>query len=71
MEELANEIYECFVDMDFMDYLDTKEQDLEELQQGLELLEKQGNKTLINAIKGLVELMEEKEMEYYGKIFNE
>ena len=63
MENLANEIYECFVDMDFMDYLDTKEQDLEELQQGLELLEKQGNETLINAIKGLVELIEEKEME--------
>lgn len=57
MENLANEIYDCFVDMDFMDYVDTKEKDLEELQQGLELLEKQGNKILINAIKGLVELM--------------
>lgn len=55
MENLANEIYESMLDMDFMDYLDTKEEEIKCLIQDLKLLEEQGNGTLLNAIEMLVE----------------
>ena len=58
MEKLANEIYETLSDMDYMDYIDTKEEELQQLLQDLQLLEKQGNVTLLNAIKMLVEELE-------------
>lgn len=55
MENLANEIYESTLDMDFIDYLDTKEEEIKCLIQDLKLLEEQGNGTLLIAIKMLVE----------------
>lgn len=55
MKALVNEIYNNLLDMDFMDYADTMEKDLEDLLQDLELLEKQGNGALLNAIKMLLE----------------
>ena len=55
MENLANAIYEKLTDMDFMDYIDTMENDLENLLLDIQLLEKQGNGILLQAIKMLVE----------------
>lgn len=55
MKELVNAIYENLLDLDFMDYADATEKDLNNLLQDLELLEKQGNGSLLNAIKTLVE----------------
>ena len=55
MKSLVNEIYNNLLDMDFMDYADTTEKDLENLLQDLELLEKQGNGALLNVVKMLVE----------------
>ena len=55
MEKLANAIYNKLLDMDYMDYEEEKEKDLNNLLQDLELLEKQGNGSLLNAIKMLVE----------------
>ena len=55
MENLANVIYNNLQDMDYMDYTDTTEKDADNLLQDLELLEKQGTGSLLNAIKMLVE----------------
>jgi hypothetical protein len=55
MENLANEIYEELLDMDFMDCIDTVENDVKNLLKDLQLLEKQGNGSLLSAIKMLVE----------------
>lgn len=55
MENLVNAITEKLSDMDFMDYVDTMDDDMENLLKDLQLLEKQGNGTLLNAIKMLVE----------------
>lgn len=55
MKVLANEIYEKVLDMDFMDYEENREENLNLLMEDLELLEKQGNGTLLEAIKMLVE----------------
>ena len=55
MEKLAQAIHDTLLDMDYMDYADTMTKDTENLLLDLELLEKQGNGTLLNAIKMLVE----------------
>ena len=55
MENLVNAITEKLTDMDFMDYADTMEDDVGNLLKDLQLLEKQGNGTLLQAIKMLVE----------------
>lgn len=58
MKKLAMEIMEEFIDMDFMDYEDTIENDMENLVKDLEILEKYGNGSLVNAIKQLLLIME-------------
>ena len=58
MKKLAMEIMEEFIDMDFMDYEDTIENDMENLVNDLEILEKYGNGSLVNAIKQLLLIME-------------
>ena len=55
MKVLVNEIYNNLLDMDYMDYIDTIESDMEDLLQDLELLKEQGNGALLNVIKMLVE----------------
>lgn len=55
MEKLANTIYNQLSDMDYIDYKESMEKDLNNLLQDLELLEKQGNGSLLNAIKMLVD----------------
>lgn len=55
MKALANEIYNKLADMDFMDYQETQEEEFKALLEDLELLENQGNGTLLNAIKMLLE----------------
>lgn len=55
MKALVNEIYNSLLDMDFIDYEDTMESDMENLLHDLELLKEQGNGALLNAIKMLVE----------------
>ena len=55
MRDLANEIYEAVVDMDFMDYADSKETDMENLLDDLNLLSERGNGSLLNAIAMLLE----------------
>lgn len=55
METLANAIYNNLFDMDYMDYSESMERDFNDLLQDLKLLEKQGNGSLLNAIKMLVE----------------
>ena len=55
MKALANEIYTNLLDMDFMDYSDTLEEDMECLINDLELLNAKGNGSLLNVIKILVE----------------
>ena len=55
MNTLANEVYNSLLDIDNTDYKETQEQDLENLTNDLELLEKVGSGALLNAIKMLVE----------------
>ena len=55
MKALVNELYAALQDMDYMDYADTLEDDLKALEDDLELLQKQGNGVLLNAIQMLVE----------------
>lgn len=55
MKALANEIYSKLVDMDYVDYEETQAEEQQSLLEDLELLEKHGNGTLLNAIKMLVE----------------
>ena len=55
MKALANDICNALLDMDFMDYDEANERDLENLLNDLELLKKLGNGTLLNAIKMIVE----------------
>lgn len=55
MKALANEIYNNILDMDNADYIDTQMEDLQALKEDLELLEQQGNNSLLNAIKMLME----------------
>lgn len=55
MKALANEIFDIMLDMDFADYADNQNVELENLLSDLELLNKQGNGTLLNAIKMLLE----------------
>ena len=55
MKALADKIYNSLLDMDFMDYAETEETDLKNLEEDLELLQKQGNGTLLEAIKMLLE----------------
>lgn len=55
MKTLANEVYNKLLDMDFADYEETQTEDLKALTEDLELLQKQGNGALLNAIKMLVE----------------
>lgn len=55
MKAFANEIYNNLFDMDYADYGETQTKDLQDLLEDLELLEKHGNGTLLNAIKMLVE----------------
>lgn len=58
MEKLVNAIYNNLLDMDYLDHEETTEKDLNNLLQDLELLEKQGNGSLLNAIKMLVDEVE-------------
>ena len=55
MKALVNELYNNLLDMDFMDYNELNEMDLENLLADLKLLNENGNGTLLNAIKMLVE----------------
>ena len=55
MKALANEIYNKLMDMDFADYAETQEEEQRALTEDLELLQEQGNGTLLNALKMLVE----------------
>lgn len=55
MEKLANAIYEKLLDMDFMDYDGTLENDMGNLLHDLKLLEKQGSGALLSAIKMLID----------------
>lgn len=55
MKALANDLYNTLLDMDYADYDETQTEDLKNLLEDLELLEKHGNGTLLNAIKMLVE----------------
>ena len=54
MKALANELYNSLLDMDFMDYEEANEMDLENLTDDLELLYKMGNGALLNAIQMLL-----------------
>lgn len=58
MEKLANTIYNNLLDMDYMDYQEITEKDLNNLLQDLELLENQGNGSLLNVIKMLIDEVE-------------
>jgi len=55
MKELAKEIYNELSDMDFMDYAESKESDMRNLMDDLNLLSEQGNGSLLNAIGMLLE----------------
>lgn len=55
MKALAYEIYNTLTDMDFADYEETQTEDIEKLTEDLILLESNGNGTLLNAIKILIE----------------
>jgi hypothetical protein len=55
MKTLANGIYNTLLDMDYADYEETQTEDLKALTEDLELLQKQGNGTLLNVIKMLME----------------
>lgn len=54
MKTLVNDLYTALQDMDYMDYADTLEDDLKALEDDLELLQKQGNGALLNALKMLL-----------------
>lgn len=54
MKTLVNDLYTALQDMDYMDYMDTLEADLKALEADLELLQKQGNGALLNAIQMLL-----------------
>lgn len=58
MKALANEIYNTLQDLDFQDYTETTEKDLKALENDLQLLEQNGNNALLNAIKILLESIE-------------
>lgn len=55
MKALANEIHNILLDMDYVDYEETQAEELQGLMEDLELLQKHGNGTLLNAIKMLLE----------------
>jgi hypothetical protein len=55
MKTLANEIHNALLDMDFLDYEETNEMDLKNLENDLKLLKKMGNGILLNAIQMLLE----------------
>lgn len=55
MKALANEIHNNLLDMDYMDYKETEERDLQDLVNDLELLKEVGSGTLLNAIQMLLE----------------
>ena len=55
MRAIVKALYDNMKDLDFMDYADELEKDIDNLLQDLELLEKQGNGSLLNAIKTIVE----------------
>lgn len=55
MKTMVNAIYDSLLDMDFMDYEELKEEELNDLLADLELLNEKGNGTLLNVIKMLVE----------------
>lgn len=55
MKALVNEIYDTLLDMDYADYEEAQAEELQDLVEDLELLEKQGNGTLLAVIKMLVE----------------
>lgn len=55
MKALANELYNILSDMDNADYMEEQEMDMENLLNDLELLNKQGNGALLNAIQMLIE----------------
>lgn len=55
MKNLANEIYNTLLDMDFIDYSETQTEELKALLGDLELLKQYGNGTLLSIIKTLVE----------------
>lgn len=55
MKALANEIHNNLLDMDYMDYKDTEEKDLQDLTNDLELLKEAGSGALLNAIQMLLE----------------
>lgn len=55
MKELANDICNALLDMDFMDYAEVNEMETEDLLKDLELLGKLGNGALLNVVKMLVE----------------
>ena len=58
MKALANEIFNTLIDLDFLDYTETTEKDLKALENDLKLLNQNGNNSLLNAIKILLESIE-------------
>ena len=59
MESIVNKIFDNLLDMDFMDYEETKTEDLKALMDDLILLEKQGNGALLNALQMIMEKMDD------------
>lgn len=55
MKLLANEVYNKLLDMDFADYEELQTEDLKALTEDLKLLEDQGNGSLLNVIRMLLE----------------
>lgn len=55
MKTLADKIYNKLLDMDFLDYEETREEEQQNLMEDLKLLAEQGNGTLLNAIQMLME----------------
>ena len=55
MKQLANAIYNNLQDLDYLDYADTSEKDLQSLTNDLELLQKNGSGALLEIIKILLE----------------
>lgn len=55
MENLADKIYNKLLDMDFLDYEETREEEQQSLMEDLKLLKTQGNGTLLNVIEMLME----------------
>ena len=55
MKALVNDVCNTLLDMDYLDYAEVNEKELNNLLEDLKLLEKYGNGTLLSVVKMLVE----------------